>query len=177
MRTLLFPLALMAITFSACAQESGLDKFYNKYKNSGNVDGNISIDPGFLLKASFSSGEKDGERAGGKSNWLHKVTRLRVLILDGKKTPSAVQDWKVLSRCLREEQFEELVSVRNGKDNMQLLDKERKDGLKEIVFLAAGEDGGGLFIEFRGNFTASDLENIQSALQDNHKKQERTDEQ
>lgn len=177
MRTLLFPLAFMAFTLSACAQESGLDKFYNKYKNSGNIDGSISIDPGFLLKASFSSGEKEGEHGGDKSDWLHKVTRLRVLILDGKKTPSAVQDWKVLSRSLREEQFEELVSVRNGKDNMQLLDKERKDGLKEIVFLAAGEDGGGLFIAFRGNFTASDLEKIQAAIQDNHKRKEGTDEQ
>jgi uncharacterized protein DUF4252 len=173
MRTLLFPLAFMAFTLSACAQESGFDKFYNKYKNSGQIDGNISIDPGFLLNASFSSGGNSNEKDG----WMHKITRVRVLILDGKKNPLAGEDLKALNKSLRSEQFEELVSVRKGKDNVQLLDKERKDGLKEVVFLATGEDGGGLFIEFRGNFTDHDLEKIQSAIQDNHKVKEETDEQ
>jgi hypothetical protein len=172
-KLLLFSLALTMVSLSACAQESGLDKFYNKYKNSGQIDGNISIDPSFLLNASFSSGGKSDEKGG----WMHKITRIRVLILDGKKAPLAGADLRGLSRSLRSEQFEELVSVRKGKDNVQLLDKECKDGLKEIVFLATGEDGGGLFIEFRGNFTARDLEKIQSAIQDNHKEKEGTDEQ
>lgn len=172
-KLILITLTWTTVTLSACAQESGLDKFYNKYKHSGQMDGSISIDPGFLLNASFSSGGNSDEKEG----WMHKVTRIRVLILDGKKTPLAGEDLKALNRSLRSEQYEELVSVRKGKDNVQLLEKACKDGLKEIVFLAAGEDGGGLFIEFRGNFTARDLEKIQSAIQDNHKEKEGTDEQ
>jgi hypothetical protein len=174
MNKLLFPIALV-ITLSACSsansqspdqrpsrdESPSLDKFYNRF-SSENKDGNsISIEPGFLLNANFSGKESNG-------SWMHKITKVRLLILDDKKTSSRQQEWNELSQSLQKDQFEELLTIRKGKDRVQLLSKDRRDGQKEVVFLAGDKDGGGLFIHFRGHFTAADMEKIQSSLQDHH---------
>ena len=172
MSKLLFPLALI-ITLSACSsansqspgsshdESPALDRFYNRV-NSENKDGNsISIDPSFMLNASFAGKESN-------KDWIHKITKVRLLILDDKKTSGLQQELTELSQSLQKDQFEELLTIRKGQDRVQLLSKDRKDGQKEVVFLAAGKEGGGLFIHFRGHFTAADMEKIQSTLQDTH---------
>src|ERR1700759_2606617 len=85
----------------------------------------FSIDPSFMLTASFH-GSKDGD-------WIHRVTQLKVMILDGKKTADA-ETWGRLSHDLRGRQFEDLLDIRNGKDRLQLMSKEGKDGQKELAF-------------------------------------------
>jgi hypothetical protein len=169
MQKLLFPLALL-ITLSACSQGSAgsparrsspddgaLDKFYDRFQ-----DAHFSLDPRIMLNASFSGKETN-------SGWMHKVTQIRLLILGDKKTPAQQQEWSELSRSLRADQFDELVTIRKGEDKIQLLSKEREDGDKEIVFLAGNKNGGGLFFCFRGHFTEQDMNNILSALQDKDK--------
>jgi hypothetical protein len=177
MNKLLFPLALL-LTLSACSQHpdqrsSGdespsLDKFYNRF-HTDDKEGGISIDPGFLLNAGFSGKDDDKDHSG----WMHKVTHVRLLILDDKATPARQQEWSELSRSLRDDRFDELFTIRQGKDRVQLLSKERADGEKEVVFLAGDKEGGGLFIHFRGSFTAQDMEKIQSALQNKKKGQDK----
>lgn len=167
MQKLLLSFTLLAITLSSCAQSSSLDRFYNKFRSSGEVKGEISLDPVFLLNASFS-----GDGSNDNKNWLQKITQVQLLILDAKKTPSVQGEWSELSHSLQQDQFDELVTIRKGKEKLQLLSKERKDGLKEVVFVAGDKEGSGLFIHFSGHFTAKDLEKIQSSLQNNDKEQE-----
>jgi len=168
MNKVLFPLALV-ITLAACSQgqaqrssrdeSPSLDKFYERFNADGN-EGGLSFDPGFMLNASFS-GKKSAN-----SGWIHKVTHVRLLILGDKKNRAQQEEWKELPRLLQQDRFEDLLTIRQGQDRVQLLSKERKDGDKEIVFWTGDKDGGGLLIHFRGPFTAQDMEKIQSALQD-----------
>jgi len=180
MSKLLIPLALI-ITLSACStansQSPGssrdesptLERFYNRF-NSENHDGNsISIDPTFILNASFSGKESN-------KDWMHKITKVRLLILDDKKMSGLQQEWRELSESLQKDRFEELLTIRKGQDRLQLFSKDRSDGQKEVVFLAGEKAGGGLFIHFRGNFTAADMEKIQSTLQDSHNHDSKDDE-
>jgi len=153
---------MIFLSFSACAQSRSLDKFYDKYKSSGKAEASISFSPSFMLSACFQGKEKEKD---SEQNWLKKVTMVRLLILDKGNAPSA-GEWSALAGSLRNDNFEEMVSIRKGKDRLQLLSAERNGGLKEMVFLAAGEDGGGLFLHFKGHFTAADLEKMQSALQE-----------
>jgi len=166
MKKLLLPIALVVMTLSACAQTSSLDRFYNKFKSSSEGDANIAISPNFMLQACFSGKDNIKGEAG---SWLKKVTEVRLLILDQKKAPTA-REWSDLFGSLVDDHFEELFSIRKGKDRVQLMSADRKGDLKELVFLAAGEDGGGLFLHFKGHFTAADLEKMQSALQENQSK-------
>jgi len=186
-------IALTSLT--ACAQNSHLDKFYRKYQsapasgshnaatgngsgNSGSAsassgdatgktsititsdDGSLSLNPSFMLNACFSA--SDGQYASG---WVHKMTNLRVIILDGKKNSSAHQEWTELEESLKQDQFEELLTIRKGSDRVKLLSKEAAAGIKEVAFLVAGKDGSGLFFHFRGHFTEKDMASIQSLLQ------------
>jgi len=169
MKKLTFPLLILAITFSACAQSSHLDKFYEQYHDTG--DG-LGIDPTFLFSASFSgnSGNNGDDKNGnsGKdandSNWMHKITSIRCMIIDGKKTPAA-KEWSDLTSSLRADHFEEWFSVRKGTGRFQLLSRDKGDTMEQIACLIVGDDGSGLFFHLRGNFTAADRARIERALQ------------
>jgi hypothetical protein len=169
MKKLTFPLLILAITFSACAQSSHLDKFYKQYHDTG--DG-LGIDPTLLFSASFS-GNKDNDGDGnskeGKadkdSNWMHKITAIRCLIIDGKKTPAAAKEWSDLTASLRADNFEEWFSIRKGTGRVQLLSRDKNDTMEEIACLIVGDDGSGLFFHLRGHFTAADRARMESALQ------------
>jgi hypothetical protein len=119
MQKLFFPLALI-VTLSACSSANSqspgrrsarngspsLEKFYDRF-NSENKDGNsLSIDPGFLLNASFS-GKEDN------SGWIHKIKKVRLLIMDDKNSPSREEEWQELAQSLQKDQFEELLTIRH----------------------------------------------------------------
>lgn len=160
-KKLTFPLLILAFTFSACAQQSHLDKFYQQYHDTGN---NLGLDPGFLFSASFGGNDKSGSND-NDSNWMHKITAIRCMIIDGKKTPNAAGEWSDLTGALRADHFEEWFSIRKGTGRVQLLSRDKGDRMEEIACLIVGDDGGGLFFHLRGHFTAADRARMESALQ------------
>jgi|GEM_PF-2822369 len=91
--------------------------------------------------------------------WKSKITQLNIQLLDGRSIPTA------LSHELRDEKFEDLFSVRKGIEQLRLLSRDRKDGLREVVFLAEGKEGG-LYIRCTGKFTLQDLDQMTSTLKD-----------
>jgi hypothetical protein len=168
MHKLLLSLTIIGIalsSLSACAQSTHLDNFYRKYQSSSADDGDkgsgtISLDPSFMLNACFS-----GEANNASKGWMHKITNIRLLFVDGKKAPSARQEWSELEQSLSQDKFEELFVVRKGSDRMRLLSKDRSADLKEVAFLVVGKEGSGMFFHFRGHFTSKDLESLQLDLQ------------
>ncbi|HVU55169.1 MAG TPA: DUF4252 domain-containing protein [Puia sp.] len=115
----------------------------------------FSTNASFMLQASFH-GREDG-------NWIQKVTQVKVMILDKKKAAD-VEQWDKLVRELRDQRYEELVSVRKGQDRVRLMSRDG-DGVKEVAFLAGDKDGG-LYIQFAGKFTQHDLEQMRLSIQD-----------
>ena len=162
MKKLSLPLLISLITFSACAQSSHLDKFYDQYHAANDGDG---IDPSFLFNLSFAFHTRDNQdqKAG---NWTRKITSVRCLVIDSKKTPNATGEWSDLSSSLRADHFEEWFSVRKGKGRVQLLSRDDKDNMEDIACVIAGDDGGGLFFHLKGHFTAADKARMEAALQD-----------
>ena len=158
MKKLTFPLLVLLFAFSACAQSSHLDKFYQQYHDTDNGGG---IDPSFLFNASFSLNNTDSK----DDNWFHKITSVRCLIIDGKKTPDAAREWSDLSASLRADHFEEWLSIRKGQGRLQLLSHDKSDVMDEVACLIVGDDGSGLFFHLRGHFTAADRARMEAALQ------------
>jgi len=157
MQKILLPLVFLVISLSACSQQTQLDRFYNKYHDSGEVGGG-------LLNTSFSANINSSPD--GKKSWKNKVTLFRMLVLENKGTPSLRSDWDELSQSLRKDNFEDLVTIRKGGDNARLLSKDGKGGLKELVFMANGKDGGCVFIHIKGRFDAHDMEEVRASFQD-----------
>lgn len=160
MKKIIFPLLVVLTAFSACAQSSHLDEFYRKYHSSGDGNTNISVDPGFLFSASFAANAKDSDK-----EWMHKITSIRCLIIDTKKSTAGGREWADLGASLRADRFEEWISVRKGSSRFQVLSRDGQDNLKDIACLIIGEDGGGLFFHLRGHFTDADKARIEAALQ------------
>lgn len=155
MKQLLSAICVM-VCCSACAQQNALDKFYDQYKSSDALTGSISISPGFWLSTSFSSSADE--------KWKDKVTNLRLLILDGKKTPGAAVDASDLARKLRDGHFDDLVNVRKGHQLFQVLGRESDGIYSQLVLLMRGDDDGVVFAEIDGKFTSHDVETIQGSL-------------
>lgn len=72
----------------------------------------------------------------------HKLTSLNCQTIDAAHGEELAR----LSREMRKEKFEEWCSVRKGRGQFQLLSKDGKDGSKEIVFVAVGDEGNGIFL-------------------------------
>jgi hypothetical protein len=115
----------------------------------------FSTNASFMLSASFH-GKEDG-------TWIQKVTQVKVMVLDKKKAADAAQ-WDRLVHELRDQRYEELVSIRKGENRVRLMSR-NGDGVKELAFLA-GDGDGGLYIQFAGKFTQHDLEQMQLSIQD-----------
>lgn len=148
MKTFFFPLTVLLLTITACAQPSHVDQVCRQY---GTGDGQLSIDPGILLNVSFSS---------------KKISTLHCLLIDGKKTPNAAREFRDLERAVLDDHFEEWFSIRKGKGRVQVLSREGKGDLTEIACLLVGDDDGGIFFHLRGHFTDEDKARIKAALQE-----------
>lgn len=155
----MLPLLFILAGFTACAQPSHVDEFYRKYQSSD--DGRLSLDPGLLFSASFSGNSADRDK-----DWMHKITSIRCLIIDGKNSAAGAREWADLGASLRADRFEEWVGIRKGKSRFQLLSREVRNDQMEIACLIVGDDGGGLFFHLRGHFTDADKARIEAALQD-----------
>jgi Domain of unknown function (DUF4252) len=161
MKKLFTPLLAVLFTFTACAQDTHLDQFYQKFNSGENETSNGTINLSLLLNLSSSSNPAD-------TGWWTKITLCRFLTIDQRKTAGAGKEWSELNQSLKDDHFEEWMSVRHGKENFRMLARDRKDGQEDVVCVAIDEKGSGVFFHLRGRFSAADKDRIGAALQDHH---------
>jgi hypothetical protein len=156
MKKIIIPLLTLLVAVACHAQESHLDQFYQKFDAAGAETTKGSINMALL----FNLGATDSS-----DSWMKKVTMCRFMAIDSVKTSKAAEEWTELAQSLRDDHFEEWMSIRKGKSNFRLMARDRKDGLEDVVCLGVNADGGGVFIHLRGRFTAADKTRIQGAMQ------------
>jgi hypothetical protein len=161
MKKLFTPLLAVLFTFTACAQDTHLDQFYQKFNSGENETSNGTINLSLLLNLSSSSNTSD-------SGWWHKITLCRFIAIDSAKTAGAAKEWSELNQSLKDDHFEEWMSVRHGKEKFRMLARERKDGQEDVVCVAIDENGSGVFFHLRGHFSAADKDRIGAALQEHN---------
>jgi hypothetical protein len=166
MQKIIFPLALLMISLTACAQESHLDQFYHKFNDASEDGVNGSINPAFLL--SMSGSLNTGSADSAKNQWIRKITHIRFLSIDGAKTPATSQEWSELTRSLKDDEFEEWFSVREGKGTVRVLSRDGKDGQEEVVCVIGDKDGSGLVFQLKGRFSAADKARMMGAFKQQH---------
>lgn len=157
MKKLITPLLTLVVVAACHAQESHLDRFYEKFDGSGAETAKGSINLSLLMNLGG---------ADSSNGWMKKVTMCRFLVLDSVKTAKANQEWAELTQSLKDDHFEEWMSVRKGKSNFRVMGKDRKDSQEDVVCVAVGEQGAGVLFHIRGRFTADDKARIQEMMQD-----------
>jgi hypothetical protein len=157
MKKFITPLLALLVAVACHAQESHLDQFYQKFDAAGAETTKGSINLALLLNFSTSD---------TADSWTKKVTMCRFLAIDPQKTPKAAAEWADLKQSLKDDHFEEWMSVRKGKSDFRLMARDRKDGQEDVICLAVDEHGEGVFFHLRGRFSATDKARIQAAMQD-----------
>lgn len=157
MKKLITPLLFLFVSCTSGAQETHLDQFYRKFSSGGAETSVGSINLSLLLNLN-SPDSVDG--------WWHKVTLCRFMAIDKEKTARAGQEWDELTQSLKDDHFEEWMSVRHGKENFRVMGKDRKDGQEDVVCVAIDQHGSGVFFHLRGRFSAADKARIEAALQE-----------
>jgi hypothetical protein len=149
---------LMTLLVVAChAQENHLDRFYQKLDAAGSETTKGSFNLSLLLNLAGSD---------SSNSWMKKVTVCRFLTIDSLETPNARQEWADLTQSLKDDHFEEWMSVKKGKSNFRFMTNDRKDGQEDVVCVAMGDHGGGVFFHVRGRFSAADKARIRDMMQD-----------
>src|SRR5580658_9441499 len=138
MKKIIIPLLTLLVAVACHAQESHLDRFYQKFDAAGAETAKGSINLALLLNLSTSSDSSDG--------WKKKVTMCRFITIDSMKSAKAAQEWAELAQSLKDDRFEEWMSIRKGKSNFRLMASARKDGQQDVVCMGVNPDGGGIFV-------------------------------
>src|SRR5579863_7861563 len=159
MKKIMMPLMTLLVAVACNAQESHLDRFYHKFDAAGAETATGSINLALLMNFAGSD---------SSDSWMKKVTLCRFMTLDPEKSAMAGEEWADLTQSLKDDQFEEWMTVRKGKSNFKLMAKDRKDGQEDVVCVATGDRGEGVFFHLRGRFTAADKERIRAAMREGH---------
>lgn len=158
MKKIITPLLTLLVAVSCHAQESHLDQFYQKFDAAGAETTKGSINLSLLLNLSTSTDSSNG--------WMKKITLCRFLTIDSVKMQKAGREWAELTQSLKDDHFEEWMSIRKGKSNFRIMARDRQDGQEDVVLVGVDTNGGGVFFHLRGKFTAADKAHIQTVMND-----------
>lgn len=147
---LIIALAFLFIV-PAFGQTKSINKFYNKYKHQENVT-DVKV-RGWLIK--LASSQVDDEQA---ENILKKVTQLRVLVVDGFEGVKS-NDYNKLINDVEKDSFEEILRIREGKDNIRAMVKSDGDKISNVLLFVDGEDQF-VMLSLEGSLDFSDLNDL-----------------
>jgi hypothetical protein len=122
MKNIIFCLfSLLFFARSAAAQDGQL---YWKYKDYDGI--NFAVGRAIFDIASLFAEEKEERRL------LSRIKKVRLLVFEDH-CPIKDRDLRKFERRAKRRHLEELVTIRDGKDNVRILAKERRGALRKVV--------------------------------------------
>ncbi len=145
-------LLLLAAPLALFAQNKNIESFYNKYMNQQNVT-NINMEGWVLNLASEYIDEDSGEA------FLKDVSKLRIMVMEEGNLVQP-EEYNGLISSLRSDNFEELMTVRDGETKVNLY-AQQKDGIISNAVMMVNEPDEFVLLSLEGAIKLEDLQNIQ----------------
>lgn len=150
MKQLFVICSLLVFSSSIFAQQS-VKKFYNKYKHYDEVT-SVKVQ-GWMIKSVLAFVEDfEGD------DIVKKVTKLRVLTMENENLVSS-KDFNELVKDAKAEDFEDLMTIRDGTTNVRFMIKETDKKIKNLLVLVSESDEF-VLISLECNLKWKDLKNI-----------------
>ena len=108
---------------------------------------------GWLLNIASNFAEEEGQK-----EMLQKITKLRGLVIDGGDLVQAT-DFNNLVKDLRKDSFEDLMNIQDGNDKVNIMIREEKDVITNLILLVRGSDEF-VMISLEGAFNLDDLKDL-----------------
>ncbi len=153
MKRSMFFFVLLAAAMTISAQNSVIDKVFAKYSGQEGIT-SVSISPDlFKIAAAYNEGH-DGD----EDFPVEKISSLKVLTVEDEGKISGTDFYNEVLKDLNVSEYQEVMSVREGSDNVKMLMKTDGRQIFEFIILTGGDDSALVYIA--GNFSMDDLENV-----------------
>ncbi|MFK8104949.1 MAG: DUF4252 domain-containing protein [Saprospiraceae bacterium] len=144
-------LVLLSIPMLSVGQNKAINNFYQKYKTYKNVT-NVSLG-GWVLKLATKYADDDEAKEA-----LRHVSRLKVLFMENGNIVEKT-DVKQLLRQVRNDDFEELMTIQDGKSKVNIFIKENKKAITNLLIVVNGEDDF-VLLSLKGELDFEDLSKL-----------------
>lgn len=148
MKYLLFAIGLFLCPFTSFSQSKYIESFIDKYADEADMNSLTLNDWTLQLTSSFTKKET-GERI------KNKITKLRLLSSENQLLAKR-EDIRNLMQNLRNDDFEDLMEVRDKGSNVKFMLRENKDYVTDVVMLVHGKEGF-VLLTLEGLFKLEDL--------------------
>ncbi len=131
------------------AQNTVLQSFYNNHKDIEDV-------ASFNMGGNFLKNMTMGDDKEGKiQSTLDQLTILNIPF--AKVSSSALSN---LKKAIKKDRYEELITYRNGKENIHVYIKEKKDYIEELLVMVENTSEDLLLVNLSGMILFEDLKHI-----------------
>jgi hypothetical protein len=157
-RILLLWLLLAASLHLSAQQASAIDKFFQKYESDQSFTV-VSISP--KMFSMFSKIDLQSQEGQQLMQVIKKVRGLKVLVKDNTK--DADHFFKEASSLIGKE-FEELMTVRDGKTNVRFMVKDNAKGNIEELVMLVGSDSEFVALSLIGDIDLNEISRIANGM-------------
>ena len=152
MKNILVILLFAILTPMTINAQTSVNRFFNKHSASKNA---ISVDiSGILIKVAAKIAAEEHEAA----EILASINRLQVLVLEDEN-PVSASEFQSFTTKLRKDDFEDLMTVREGKTRVNFFIREKNDKIQNILILVSEEDNF-VMLNLKGKIKFSDLNKL-----------------
>ena len=151
-RVILIALAV-AIPALMVAQNSAVDKLFNKYKGQDGVT-TVQISPElFQIMNAMGIEELDNNEIP-----FDKVASVKILTIEDEEKNQGVNFYDEIKGELKTDDFVEIMTVDDGGETVRMWMKADKAVVSEFLLIVGGDDN--VLIYITGNFNMNDLEEL-----------------
>ena len=168
-KSLFISIALLVVVSICGAQSLDFHQFVKKYKHKKDVV-HLNL-PGFIVQfgANFIN-EKDLDGVNIKP-FLRGLHHLNLLVFDDDAVSPSSEDVKALIEGAHQDKFEDLITVKDGNDRVNILIRESDNIIRNILLIVTEKgksNASNVFISMRGHFAMSDINKlVESAMEKN----------
>ena len=156
MKKLFIFMAFMALSQAVLAQTASLDRFIRKHKRTAEGDKIDMTLPGFVIRFGSRFINKEDLEGVDIRKIARKIDELRVVTFE-KSAQIQHADFQQLIADVRSDNFEELMTVRDGGDRVNVLIREHKGFIEDILVIVNDHDGEFVLVNIAGKFTMEDI--------------------
>lgn len=155
MKKLLFLGLFMAVSAMAFSQDDAISKYFEKYMDDEDFSVVYISGRMFGMFAEVEDDDHDAKRA------MQGIKGLRILTTE----KNAASLYKEALRKFNVSEYEELMKVRSGKENVNFFIREEGDVVKELLLLVGGDDGSDfVLLSFVGDINLKEISKLSDSM-------------
>lgn len=158
MKRLTLILATIAISFTMMAQQTVIDKYFEKYADNDKFTKVTINQKMFSLFANFEGGTEEETEF---MQAISKLDGLKILVADSCDKPKEL--FKATAKDIKKAGYEELMSVKDSEEDIIFSIKEKDGIVKELIMLMGGKEEF-VLLSLYGEINLKDVSKIASGM-------------